>query len=305
VTNNGSAAVGWLPVGAQYLVLEGYSGAGIALVEDPRGARFIRKIAKVPCDNPRLRVQVERQIAYGQRIDFVKVPEVLGCGEFEGRFYFDMQVIDGFDAATYLRTTAFDGVAAIGDTLSELVRYSASQGPLTEPSVGLRQGLEAKLDDLRLRLADAGADTRVALDRLERLVAEAPAELTPTLCHGDMTLDNVLVDRRGAVWVLDLTPPPFEHVWFDVAKLLQDLDGGWYLRSGRGMSAGVRSYVLSAVLAAAQPTGFAEHRQLLVALTFARILPYVRSERDREFVLERLASMLAMPELQEVGSACS
>ena len=67
------------------------------------------------------------------------------------------------------------------------------------------------------------------------------------------------------------------------------------------MSSGVRSSVLRAVLDAADSTGFAEHRHLLVALTFARILPYVRSDADRRFVLTRLSAMLAMPELQGVG----
>jgi len=297
--------MGWVPAGAHHLRLKGYSGAGIALVEDAHGARFIRKIASGPCDNGRLQAQVDRQVAYRRRIGFVNVPEVLGSGEFEGRFYFDMQVVDGFDAATYLRTASFDAVAAVTQTLRELIRCSASQGPLTEHGLDLRQGLKAKLDELRTRLPDAGAETDAALDHLERLVADVPADLAPTLCHGDMTLDNLLVDRGGEVWVLDLTPPPFEHVWFDVAKLLQDLHGGWYLRSGRAMSAGVRSYVLDAVVAAADPTGFAEHRRLLVALMFARILPYVRQEVYRDFVLGRLGSLLAAPYLQKVGSTCS
>ena len=173
MTERRPVELAWLPAGAHHLVLRGYSGAGIALVENARGDRFIRKIAGRPGDNDRLRAQADRQIAYGRRVDFVRVPEVLGCGEFEGRFFFDMQVVDGFDAASHLRTASFDAVAAISDTLCELIRYSGEQAPLTD-SVPLRQALSAKLDDLRLRLAGAEPETQTVLESLDQLVAVAP-----------------------------------------------------------------------------------------------------------------------------------
>jgi aminoglycoside phosphotransferase len=296
--------VPWLPAGAHYLLLSGYSGAGIALVEDRDGSRYIRKIADGPSDNARLRMQADRQIAYCRAVDRVNVPDVLGCGEFEGRFFFDMQVVDGFDAATHLRTASFDSVAAVAEALSALIRFSAGEQPLSVPALDLRSALKAKLGELRLRLADPDPETWRALDRLEALSGEAPDELAPTLCHGDLTLENVLIDRRGQLWVVDLTPPPFEHVWLDVAKLLQDLDGGWYLRSGRGMNAGVRRFVRDTVLTAVDPR-FGQYRRLLVALMFARILPYVRTDCDRDFVRARLVATLAAPDSKELVSPCS
>jgi hypothetical protein len=75
-----------------------------------------------------------------------------------------------------------------------------------------------------------------------------------------------------------------------VAKLHQDLTGGWYRRQGAPISRAVLGFVSQAVLDATiarDPEYELVHRPLL-ACTFARILPYVDDDRDRRMILERV-----------------
>src|SRR5204863_8802633 len=99
-------------------------------------------------------------------------------------------------------------------------------------------------------------------------------DVSPTLCHGDLTLENMMVDRDGQIWAIDLLDAPYEHYWFDFAKLNQDLEGGWYLRHQPAISAAVRQYLrercLSTVLEL--DSSYESVHNPLMAITFARIL---------------------------------
>jgi aminoglycoside phosphotransferase (APT) family kinase protein len=56
------------------------------------------------------------------------------------------------------------------------------------------------------------------LAALERLLPEAVAG--PGMLHGDLRIDNVLVDRTGKAWLCDWTWPCLGAPWFDTVTLL-------------------------------------------------------------------------------------
>ena len=82
---------------------------------------------------------------------------------------------------------------------------------------GLFECLYAKVCDVQRRTDLISPDNLsccFVLDRVRRL-----GELPMTLCHGDLTLENMMVGPDGTIWFVDLLDSPFEHYWQDVAKM--------------------------------------------------------------------------------------
>jgi aminoglycoside phosphotransferase (APT) family kinase protein len=271
--------------------LSGLSGAMVFLITKDGRHWFVRKVAQSPESSPRLRGQARKQQAFfGQMHEFVSTPRIVEEGDVGGRFYFDMEFVRGPDGTSYLTRAPYDEVTRFTDRLCEYLAAASERAPLADAVHGsLFDALYAKLCEVQAKTGLISPDnlTRLflALDRVRRL-----GELPRTLCHGDLTLQNMVVGPDGKIWVLDLLDSPFEHYWQDVAKLHQDLSGGWYLLERPPMAQCVLDFVGRRLLAAAtrlRPE-YAELHDLLVASTFVRILPYARTPAETQFVTERI-----------------
>jgi aminoglycoside phosphotransferase (APT) family kinase protein len=272
--------------------LPGLSGAQVYLVTRDDRTWFVRKVARDEAQSARLRGQAAKQQRFAAAArGTLESPKILGEGTAEGRYYFDMEFVRGTDGATHLRRASFADVVAFTDRLCSYLQIAAA-----EPPIGRHDG-KSSFEALYSKLCDVEKKTHalepivlsrifLALDRLR-----TRGSTVPTLCHGDLTLENLVVDEEGKVWVLDLLDSPFEHWWQDVAKLHQDLSGGWYLRRQPPVALGVMQYVSNRLLDAASKLsdGYREIHATLVACTFVRILPYVTSDEERRFVLDRIA----------------
>jgi aminoglycoside phosphotransferase len=273
-------------------LLSGLSGAAVYLLTRDGRHWFVRKAAATPDGNARLRRQAEKQQAWLHlsRGD-VRTPRILDQGEFEGRFYFDMEAIRGVDGVTYLRSVDYHGVAGFADRLCHYLDHAAEEPPLgNSASDDLFGSLYDRVCDVQnstalLRDEDAAA-VLLGLSRLRRF-----GNPPPTLCHGDLTLENLIVDGDGTIWAFDLLDAPFEHFWHDVAKLHQDLDGGWYLRRQAPVARCITEYLSRRLMQVAtrRDPHYRELHPLFVACTFIRILPYVRDQAALAFVQQRVA----------------
>jgi aminoglycoside/choline kinase family phosphotransferase len=131
----------------------------------------------------------------------------------------------------------------------------------------------------------------VAVGRLRECTAQGAG-----FCHGDLTLENLMVDRDGRVWLVDFLDSPFEHPWQDYVKLQQDIEGGWYLRKGLRMGPAIMSYArqwLLEIIAEIAPD-YSKYAPTLAAVNFSRILPYTRTPEERAFVIERVEHFAAL-----------
>ena len=274
--------------------LSGMSGARVVLMTRDNRHWFVRKAAHNPSGSPRLRRQLAKQLAFGHAQNSrVRAPEILGHGEIEGRFYFDMQFVRGSDGVSYLRRANYEEVGVFADRLCGYLREIATRAPEATHASGsesLFDALYGKLCDVHRRTNILGGETMAQLFMaLERLRSLSPA-LEPTACHGDLTLENLVIDEHGTFWLLDFLDAPYEHWWQDVTKLHQDLEGGWYWRRQLPIATCVLDYVSRRVIEAAtacDPRYPGQHA-LLLACTFLRILPYARDEDEVAFVRARV-----------------
>ncbi len=275
-------------------LLPGHSGALVYLVTFDEHRWFVRKVAARVEESGRLREQSSRQQAFLQHDPPVGTPQVVGEGIVDGRYYFDMEYVAGRDAASYLRTGTYRDVRTLADQLCDYILYACERPPLLsrQPQGGLGAAVSEKLFQVVEQVPEASILStfdRSAFDRLEF-----------SLCHGDLTLENIIISRDGRVYLLDFLASPLDHTWFDIAKLHQDLEGGWYLRRGGRIAHCATTYLSRQVIEACEKrwNGYRQVHDFLVALAFFRIVPYARTTDDRAFALLRAGHFAARARLE-------
>ena len=266
--------------------LHGLSKTEVWLWSDDGERWRVRKVAADEAVSRRLQLQLTKQQRLVDAVDApVRVPEVLDQGTVDGRFWFDMAFVHGIDAPTYLRRGQADDVIRFTAQLVDYVQWAWAADPWDGgTSTDLFDGLFGRLCAVRRACEDMSPTTfeRLALS-LERWRGDPVGR---TWCHGDLTLENIQVDRNGDLWFFDLLDAPHEHVFQDVAKLHQDLAGSWYRRTHERVSAASLRHVSDAVTRAATALDdrYQQLHPVLVAMCFARILPYAESDADRAAV---------------------
>ncbi len=269
-------------------LLSGLSQAVVYLLTEDGTTWFVRKGATDAGSSARLRRQMAKQVAFGEQMaDIVRTPAVLAEGTVDDRHYFDMEFITGTDGASFLRQGSIPDIQGFAAAICDYLAAASSQlsGGQVDPYAVLHQ----RVSDVQARTQALPPELFERLLRLLEPVRQV-GMLPETVCHGDLTLENMLIDRRGTIWLVDLLDSPIEHHWQDVAKLHQDLSGGWYLRRVAPISRSVLSFVSRTVLDAtiARDPAYAQVHRALLASTFVRILPYARLDSDRRMILERI-----------------
>jgi aminoglycoside phosphotransferase (APT) family kinase protein len=282
--------------------LTGFSGACIYLISVDGLHWFVRKAAKTAADSARLQLQLQKQerfrVALADNPQFrIRVPALLSSGTRDGRFFFDMEFVRGTDAASYLGRATFTEVEQYTAQLGNYFRHAAASASLlpTVVATTVAQALVHKLRDVQAKTAAISETDYATIDSgLSQLDALQPTQ--PTLCHGDFTLENLVVTEQG-ICALDWLDAPYEHWWFDIAKLHQDLSGAWYQRKHTRISLGITDYIsqhLLAVADAIDPNYRTVHNTMM-SMNFARILPYCQSDQDKQLVLARVHHFASGP----------
>ncbi|MDA2804081.1 APH(3') family aminoglycoside O-phosphotransferase [Nocardiopsis suaedae] len=186
---------------------------------------------KIGADPAALRAEAERArwlIGAG-----VAAPEPLECGEDAGAGWLVSAQVPGRPASgdwpAHLRAPVVAAVARLARRLHDL---PAGRCPFPR---GLDRTLAQARENVRAERVDPadfdderqGLGPREALAELERSVPAEP-EADRVVCHGDLTLDNVLVDPATLEWtgVVDPGRLGVADRHLDVAPALRELEGG-------------------------------------------------------------------------------
>jgi len=271
--------------------LKGQSGARLRVLTK-NGKAIVRKSSPDGQSDSRLLRQMEKQRAFNALGGQVKAPEILDSGtDEEGRFYFDMEFIAGLDGHLFLEKCS---PAELRDFARKLSDHLLTINHL--PSIGLpsiyKSLFEASVYKLiQIHQQHVGLSNEQAgliLDQLERV---RNLEIkSQGFCHGDFTLENIMVDTRGNLVFVDFLDSAFEHPLQDIVKLSQDIHGGWFRTKGRRISGAYISY-LDEMLGVAVKNSFPCYkpvRNVLQALNFCRILPYITNEYQQIFVIDQI-----------------
>jgi len=196
----------------------GISGCDLQLIQNS----VVRKISPSEEYNDRLENQMKKQLLFNMPVDNIIVPRVLGQGNLNGLFYFDMEYING---SLFNETFQRISKSELEYHLQTLMSYLSRPNYLFYTRNEMKDIVVTKLVNLRKKsqykkLIDWMVDG-IAWDNIKDIIPKG-------YCHGDLTFSNILfVDDN--LCFLDFLDSYIESPIMDVIKLKQDLYYGWYL----------------------------------------------------------------------------
>ena len=181
--------------------LYGFSGNKIFLIKNQDNT-FVRKIGNIKRNLDQMRSMADRY----------PIPKIYNSKEDS----IDMEYIHGLDMKTYLKT---HHPKILTDFLSNLLdRFSKN----TEP----KDYTTTYIDKLNSIYFDN--DIHFTKDEL---IEKLPKILPRSEYHGDLTLENIIYSSNNNFMLIDCVTIEYDSYIFDIAKLRQDLECGWFTRN--------------------------------------------------------------------------
>jgi len=275
--------------------LRGHSGAHVAYHAAGRRG-FVRKTAAGPAANERLMAQADKQ----RQLHMLALPfpRVLSQGmDAQGCATFDMEYLPGRSVADAVINAAFFDAATLVRTVQRMTWLFAH---------GTGAPLPARLFRNKIESIAAACDDDATRASAARLLALDWNGIPASPCHGDLTLENILLTTNSTVGLIDCDETFASSWWLDFGKLFQDIEGHWCLRglyspgapSVRRINAVQKLQALGIAfraLAARCDPALPARLPQLAALGLLRAAPYAKDGETRLFLQARIAHLLEAP----------
>ena len=271
--------------------LIGHSGCKVILYESyDSDLVFVRKVSSSKSYNQRLSLQAKKQKDFNNKT--IKAPAVFNTGfTDEGLFFFDMEYIQGITLAEYMKTVEIGRIHSI---VENIVRNIVPTGKIAKKSnenvfVKKISSLGKTLFSLKDEAINQG---------LEILKNHSWNNFYESPCHGDLTLENIII-QDNQLYFIDFLDS-FHDSWIlDVGALLQDVQALWSYRELTEININtiLRLMVFRDVLIdeikARIGDGWLEIYYALL-LKLVRIYPYSKDCHTKDFLKEKIKSVVAI-----------
>lgn len=268
--------------------LGGHSGCKILLCEENDNRVFVRKISSCIEYNERLKIQADKQASY--KSDTLKTPEIFVTGYTEdGLFFFDMEYIQGITMAEYMNTIEIWKVKGLAESIVKEVVSANSFDLIVDEDV-----FRDKVESLKQKLERE--QNPIINESLDLLSSHSWARFTKTACHGDMTLENIIV-KDGQLYLIDFLDSFYDCWIMDICTLLQDVQMLWSYRYQEEININTlirlivfRDTLIDAVKLISEQDIVEVYYALLLKLL--RIYPYIKDDYTYEFLNEKTALVI-------------
>ena len=205
--------------------LGGHSGCQIYLMEEDDGRVFVRKISKDKAYNNRLKTQSEKQASFSGNP--IKAPKVFNQGYTEdGLFFFDMEYVQGVTLAEYIKTMQIGKIKGLVESLVSSIVPEKSAIISEEQKEIVKDLFNKKISDLSEKLY---SDNDIVNQALHMLETHDWSKFSHSQCHGDMTLENIII-KDDKMYFIDFLDSFYDSWLLDIGTLLQDIQVMWSYR---------------------------------------------------------------------------
>lgn len=184
--------------------LHGFSGNQILLMQK-HDRLFVRKIGNISRN-------IERMQALSPDYPLPQLYTV-------SKKMIDMEYLHGLDIKSYLKTNNYEKLLEF--ILSILGKLSSNAVDKDYTETYIKKLEEVSFDELPF--------TR------EQLLERLPKILPSSNYHGDLTLENIIYTTDRGFFLIDCATIEYDSYLFDIAKLRQDLELGWFTRKDNVM----------------------------------------------------------------------
>lgn len=257
----------------------GLSGCKLELIRDS----VIRKISQSTTYNSRFEKQIQKQQQFIGTLPNVRVPKILDVGYIDGLLYADMEYIESKLFTEQFLHTSVDGYT---NTLINYIDHTKNTSEVYT-ATDIQQILCDKLMQLR-----PTSRYKLLIDyTVERVTASNFSPITKNICHGDLTLSNILFADNN-IYFIDFLDSYMESFIIDLVKLKQDLYYKWNTTILNNTSPTVESALTEMWNTIEQRYAEYIHTelfQILDLINYLRIEPYITViTRNHYYMLDRI-----------------
>ena len=279
--------------------LGGNSGCKIFLAEDSNNhSIFVRKISADVSYNSRLELQARKQMDF--KSDSASAPEIYAMGYTpQGLFYFDMEYIRGITLAEYMKTIHVSSIHGIAEAVMDCIIPSGNKGSNADI-----QAFTEKITSLQDRLS--GMNNTVIDRAVNLLSCHDWNNFYATPCHGDLTLENIIV-KNGRLYLIDFLDSFYDCWMIDAATLFQDSWLMWsYRNEAQDINTVIRLIVFRDIMEdmITEKAGSNITREIYFALLLKliRIYPYAKDKITLNFLDSKTRAVLRILDYEDADN---
>ena len=181
----------------------GHSGSKIFLM-NKHGRLFVRKQGNIARN-------LDRYTALTRSLPSIPMPEIYHV--FDDTI--DMEYINGVDMRTYL-------LDHDPEPLLDFLKTVLTKFSMVLETVDYQTTVQNFLEMIDLDNMPFTA---------EQILQSIPTRIPKSYYHGDLTLENILWHPTQGFYLIDAQSGIWDSYIFDICKLRQDLECGWFLRN--------------------------------------------------------------------------
>lgn len=204
------------------LKLDGHSGCSVKL-NQLDGEYYVTKSSPDRQYSKRLQVQMEKQRLFSKQLcksDYFLTPKILSSGHKEGKFWFDMEYVNGFKALDFFAVCDINALKLFSH---KIIEYFELQLRFSSIVKSPKKTISDKIDNLSSSLSDGDKIDKELHDHLfSFLYQNIPTpNIYSNACHGDFCLSNMIF-TSDHVFILDFLDSFLDSPIIDIVKLRQD-----------------------------------------------------------------------------------
>ncbi len=248
---------------------------------------------------PRLRRQILLQRRYRDRnqLDSVSIPEVIDECDIDSGYFATMEYIGLLTCNRFIERAGLNSLERLAHLLWQVIEQELSWSQ--DRSIECRLFVD-KIEDIRRRThARASEQVDSRLDSIRSwFESQGSLTLPCSVCHGDLTLSNILVSPDGTrLAMIDFLDSFVDSPVLDMVKLRQDTLFGWSTRLAADPLAQPRACQAMHHLDRLLHSRFVScpfynrYHTGLQSLNLARTLPYLHEASMRQFVVTSISHL--------------
>ena len=212
--------------------LKGFSGYRLEVYRDGR-TTFVRKSAQTVAHNSKLRAEIQKLVRLaeiGEACNLFHVPTVLNHDVNEdGTEYYDSEFISSWELGSHLSALDALQINQLAQRIGDVINVFASTAVEREKSIDEHEFIRTKLretSDSLSKITDVDQYLSVLILEYNALIeridfpSDFPKQVA-TFCHGDLALDNILIDQDQRLYLIDPLINDYESYLWDVSKVFQ------------------------------------------------------------------------------------
>jgi len=270
-------------------------GNGLAVVKSTDDARYAERLYR----------QARKQQEFGEQDNpVVRAPKVFAISQNRSTCSVKMEFVYGQNFIEFFEYAGLEQLATFVDTVSSFIQDELNKSPYQYVDGSM---LHCKYGNVRERVLSnpAIADNskiRKHLEVLDRVFERGCDMVLPVgVCHGDLTLSNILF-CGSRIYLVDFLDSFIETPLMDIVKLRQDTRYGWSFLMFKRPYDRVRHQIIldhidQCIVSRFQEQPFyRDHYVLLQLMNFFRVLQYAHEPAVIEYLTSVIGELILQHE---------